>query len=53
MLGVKSYHGPIRGEVAQEVRDSLRRLQTGELNETDIRRKEFLGSKREYNITWK
>ncbi len=42
MLGVKSRRNPITGDFAQNLRDQIRRYETGQLNEEDRKRIEFL-----------
>ena len=52
MLGVKSRRKPISGEFAQNLRDQIRRYETGQLNEEDRRRIEFLNQPREHEVIW-
>ena len=35
MLGIDSVHTPIQGSFADEIRESVRRITTGHLNEAD------------------
>lgn len=53
MLGVKSRKKPITGEFAQNLRDQIRRYETGQLNEEDRKRIEFLNQPREHEVIWK
>lgn len=53
MLGVKSRRKPITGEFAQNLRDQIRRYETGQLNEEDRKRIEFLNRPSEYEVVWK
>jgi len=53
MLGVKSRRKPITGEFAQNLRDQIRRYETGQLNEEDRKRIEFLNQPREHEVIWK
>lgn len=50
---MKSNRQPITGEYAKAFRDQVRRYETGDLNEEDKKRIEFLESPIEYNITWR
>ncbi len=36
MLGIKTTRTPISGEVAGKIRDAVKRIATGDLNESDI-----------------
>ena len=53
MLGVKSRRNPITGQFAQDLRDQIRRYETGQLNDEDRRRIEFLNQPSEYEVVWK
>ena len=53
MLGVKSRRQPITGEFAQNLREQIRRYETGQLNEEDLKRIEFLNQPSEYEVVWK
>ena len=53
MLGVRSRRKPITGEYAQNLREQIRRYETGQLNEEDRRRIEFLNQSSEYEAVWK
>ena len=53
MLGVRSRRKPITGEYAQNLRDQLRRYETGKLNDEDRRRIAFLNQPRKHEIVWK
>ena len=53
MLGVKSRRKPITGEFAQNLREQIRRYETGQLNEEDLKRIEFLNQPSEYEVVWK
>ena len=35
MLGFDTPHEPIKGEFAKEIRDTMRRMSTGKLNDAD------------------
>ncbi len=54
MLGINSKREPIRGEYAKELREILRRVYSGKLNEQDLelirKHKEIL---KDWNIVWK
>ena len=52
MLGVKSRRKPITGEFAQNLREQIRRYETGQLNKEDLRRIEFLNQPRQHEIIW-
>ena len=54
MLGIDTPHKPIEGKFADEIRDIVRRMSTGKLNETDkkmIRRSRKVLEK--YDAVWK
>ena len=54
MLGIDTPHKPIEGKFADEIRDVVRRMSTGKLNETDkkmIRRSRKVLEK--YDAVWK
>ena len=53
MLGVKSVHNPITGAVADDIRATLIRMQTGQLNESDLQRNRFQEEEGEFDIVWK
>lgn len=54
MLGVKNNHTVIKGEYAEKLRDAIRRRDTGELNEEDLKAKERSEKiKKEYRAIWK
>lgn len=54
MLGVKNNHTVIKGEYAEKLRDAIRRRDTGELNEEDLKVKERSEKiKKEYRVIWK
>ena len=53
MLGVRSRRKPIIGGYAQNLREQIHRYETGELNEEDRRRIEFLNQPSEYEAVWK
>ena len=53
MLGVRSRRKPITGEYAQNLRDQLRRYETGQLNDEDRKRSEFLNQPSKYEVVWK
>ena len=54
MLGINSKREPVRGEYAKELREILRRVYSGKLNEQDLelirKHKEIL---KDWNIVWK
>ena len=52
MLGVKSRRKPITGEFAQNLRDQIRRYETGQLNDEDRKRIAFLNQPREHEAIW-
>ena len=52
MLGIPSRKKPISGEFAQNLRDQIRRYETGQLNEEDQRRIEFLRQPRKHEVVW-
>ena len=52
MLGVKSRRKPITGEFAQNLREQIRRYETGQLNEEDLRRIDFLNQPRQHEFVW-
>jgi hypothetical protein len=53
MLGIKTRRAPIGGDVANQIRDAVARVATGQLNERDLasmkRSKEALSR---YDIHW-
>ena len=54
MLGIDTPHKPIEGKFADEIRDVVRRMSTGKLNESDkkmIRRSRKVLEK--YDAVWK
>lgn len=53
MLGVRSRRKPITGEYAQNLRGQIQRYETGQLNEEDRKRVEFLNQQSEYEAVWK
>lgn len=53
MLGVKSKRKPITGEFAKAFRKQIHRYETGQFNEEDLRRIEFLNQPSEYEVVWK
>lgn len=53
MLGVQSVHNPIQGEFARQLRETMSRMQSGQLNEADIRRQKFQEERGEYDFQWK
>ncbi len=55
MLGVRDNHDPLKGEAAKRVIEKLVRVQTGNLNEEDMKEiKAIEKRKREakWNISW-
>ena len=53
MLGINSKREPVRGEYAKEIRELMRRVYSGQLNERDlelIRRHKEILKQRQY--TW-
>ena len=52
MLGVKSRRKPITVEFAQNLREQIHRYETGQFNEEDLRRIEFLNQPRQHEIIW-
>jgi len=55
MLGVRDNHAPLKGEAAKRVLEKLVRVQTGNLNEEDMKEiKAIEKRKREakWNISW-
>jgi hypothetical protein len=54
MLGFDTPHKPIEGNFAKDIRETVRRVSTGNLNESD--RKRLLRSRKvlkRYNAIWK
>ena len=54
MLGIDSPHTPVEGKFADEIRETMRRMSTGNLNEADkkrIRRSRKVLEK--YEAVWK
>ena len=53
MLGIKTRRAPIGGDVANQIRDAVARVATGQLNERDLasvkRSKEAMSH---YDIRW-
>lgn len=53
MLGIKTRRAPIRGDIADNIRDAVARVATGQLNEREKasveRSKKILG---QYKATW-
>ena len=53
MLGIKTRRAPIGGDIAKEIRDTVVRVTTGQLNEEDLasvrRSKEALSR---YKVRW-
>ena len=52
MLGVKSTRKPIAGKYAEELRATLERMRTGNLNDEDLKRREFQTQPSAHTITW-
>lgn len=52
MLGVKSRRKPITGEFAHNLREQIRRYETGQLNEEDRKRIDFLNQPRKHEVVW-
>ena len=53
MLGIDTPHKPIKGKFAEEIREAVRRLSTGALNDAD--KKRICRSKKvlkRYNAIW-
>ncbi len=53
MLGVQSVHKPITGEFAQKLRETMSRMQSGQLNDSDRRRQQFQAERGKYDFQWK
>ena len=52
MLGVKSTRKPIKGKYAEELRATLERLRTGQLNEEDLKRRDFQNQPSTHTMIW-
>lgn len=52
MLGVKSTRKPITGKYAEELRATLERVRTGQLNDDDLKRKEFQTQPSPHTMIW-
>jgi len=52
MLGVKSTRKPITGKFAEELRDTLERMRTGQFNEEDLKRREFQTKPSAHTMIW-
>ncbi len=52
MLGVKSTRKPITGKYAEELRATLERMRTGQLNEEDLKRREFQTQPSAHTMIW-
>lgn len=52
MLGVKSTRKPITGHYAEELRATLERMRTGQLNEEDLKRREFQTQPSAHTMIW-
>lgn len=52
MLGVKSTRKPITGKYAEELCATLERMRTGQLNEEDLKRKEFQSQPSAHTMIW-
>ena len=52
MLGVKSTRKPITGKYAEELRATLERMRTGQLNSDDLKRREFQTQPSAHTMIW-
>ena len=52
MLGVKSSRQPITGKFAEELRATIERVRTGNLNEEDLKRRAFQSQPSEHTMIW-
>ena len=52
MLGVKSTRKPITGKYAEDLRATLERMRTGNLNEEDLKRREFQSQPSAHTMIW-
>ena len=53
MLGDEKHFTIVTGEYAEKLRDAVRRMETGELNEDDLRIKARAEQiKKEYRVIW-
>ena len=52
MLGVKSKRQPITGKYAEELRATIERVRTGNLNEEDLKRREFQSKPSVHTLIW-
>ena len=52
MLGVKSTRKPITGKYAEDLRATLERMRTGQLNEEDLKRREFQSQPSAHTMIW-
>ena len=52
MLGVKSTRKPITGKYAEDLRATLERMRTGNLNEEDLKRREFQTQPSAHTMIW-
>ena len=52
MLGVKSKRQPITGKYAEELRATIERVRTGQLNAEDLKRREFQSQPSAHTLIW-
>ena len=52
MLGVKSRRKPITGKYAEDLRATVERVRSGNLNEEDLKRREFQSQPSAHTLIW-